>query len=337
MTIEGVDYSFSRPSAAALKAAGKRFAVRYGGPGSASKQLTSSELRDLRANGIDVVANAEGSAGGFKGTSAGISWASSAQSYFAALGMPANAPIYFSVDWDAGSADWGGIDAALRGAASVIGASRVGVYGSYDTVVHCHSAGTAKWFWQTYAWSGGKTPPSYVHLYQYKNGVTIGGADCDLTRALQPSYGQWYGEESNMALDLPDDALAVWETDHAVNMPDWHPNKPTNPDISGSYAMWIAMNEAHDANIGTDALKTQVTNLATQLTSVSKAVTTLLSNQQGDTASLLAAINASDIDEATLAAELAPLLLAGLPAGTLTQEGVETALRNVLTHGTEGN
>lgn len=188
--IEGVDYSFDVPTPAQLKAAGKKFAVRYGGPGSAGKQLTASELRGLTAAGIAVVANAEGAAGGFRGAVAGRSWAASAETDFATLGMPDDRPIYFSVDWDAGGKDWANIDAALKGAASVIGASRVGVYGSYDVVRHCQSAGTAQWFWQTYAWSAGKWA-SGCHLQQYKNGVKIGGHDVDLTRAVQDDYGQW--------------------------------------------------------------------------------------------------------------------------------------------------
>lgn len=202
MAIEGVDYAWNGPSPAALKAAGKHFACRYGGPGSDGKQLHAAELAALRAVGIDVVANAEGTAGGFVGTSAGRSWAQQAINHFKALGMPDDRPIYFSVDFDAGSSDWPGIDDALRGAASVIGAARVGVYGSYKTVAHCRAAGTARWFWQTYAWSGGQQPPSYVHLYQYHNGATIGGGDCDLTRALLPDYGQWgYQQEDEMTKD----------------------------------------------------------------------------------------------------------------------------------------
>lgn len=189
MVVEGVDYSYSHPSPTALAAAGKKFAVRYGGPGSDAKQLHADELRELRAHGIDIVANAEGAAHGYTNTTTGIAWAKAADAHFKALGMPADRPIYFSVDWDAGSADWKGIDAALRGSASVIGAKRVGVYGSYDTVAHCHAAGTAQWLWQTYAWSGGKRYAA--HMYQYKNGVTIGGGDCDLTRGLTPDFGQW--------------------------------------------------------------------------------------------------------------------------------------------------
>lgn len=190
MSIEGVDYSFARPTPSGLAAAGKKFAVRYGGPGSAGKHLTASELKALRAAGLDVVANAEGSAGGYKGDAAGRSWAASAENDFRGLGMGADRPIYFSVDWPADSSDWAAIDAALHGSAAILGANRVGVYGSYDVIAHCVVAGSAKWFWQTYAWSHGRQHPK-AHLYQYSNGVTIAGGDCDLTRALTADFGQW--------------------------------------------------------------------------------------------------------------------------------------------------
>lgn len=232
--IEGVDYAWApHPSPTALKASGKHFAVRYGGPGTDGKHLHADELAALKAAGIAVVANAEQAADSFRGTAAGKAHATSAQAMFKALGMPADRPIYFSVDWDADGGDWAAIDAALKGAASVIGAARVGVYGSYATIAHCRAAGTARWFWQTYAWSGGKQPPSYVHLYQYKNGQRIGGADCDFVRALLPDFGQWgatVGEEDTMTkaefLALLKDrdvakalCTAVMNTDGVLNTP----------------------------------------------------------------------------------------------------------------------
>jgi hypothetical protein len=211
MAIEGVDYSFARPDPRGLAAAGKHFAVRYGAMGTSNKWLTASELKALRAAGLDVVANVEGTKGGYTGTAAGQQWAASGDAFFRALGMPPDRPIYFSVDWNATSADWAGIDAALRASATVIGKSRVGVYGSYNTIEHCRAAGTAAWFWQTYAWSGGREH-SAAHLYQYHNGVTIAGGDCDLTRALKDDYGQW---EAGMAItdaEIEKIRAAVWGT-----------------------------------------------------------------------------------------------------------------------------
>ena len=213
MITEGVDYSFARPQPRALANAGKKFAVRYGGPGSDSKMLTASELAALRAVGIDVVANAEGAAGGYNSEAVGRSWARSAEADFRRLGMPGDRPIYFSVDFDAGPAHWSGIDAALRGSAAVIGKDRVGVYGSYDVIEHCAATGLATWLWQTYAWSGGRKHPK-ANLYQYRNGVTIGGGDCDLTRALTEDYGQWLYRKDDA---VPNTPLTPAEADMAID------------------------------------------------------------------------------------------------------------------------
>jgi Rv2525c-like, glycoside hydrolase-like domain len=198
MAIEGVDYAFPPiPSATALKAAGKRFVARYGGPGSAGKQLTAAELAALTEAGIAVVANAEGTADGLLGGYAtGRSWAADAQRYFRALGMPADRPIYLSVDFDANSTHWPALDAAMAGAASVLGGERVGVYGGYRVIEHFASAKdrVATWYWQTYAWStisGSVRWHPAAHVQQYLNGVTIDGADCDLNRAMVTDYGQW--------------------------------------------------------------------------------------------------------------------------------------------------
>ena len=55
MATEGIDYSWARPGGAAIKAAGKAFAVRYLYPdGQGGKGLDASELADLQANGIEV-------------------------------------------------------------------------------------------------------------------------------------------------------------------------------------------------------------------------------------------------------------------------------------------
>lgn len=188
---EGVDYAFNPPTVASLVAASKRFACRYGGPGSDSKQLHAAELRALTAGGIAVVANAEGTADGLaSGWSVGEAWAKSSLAHFSALGMPDNRPVYLSVDFDCGPTRWPSVREALRGAASVLGASRVGVYGSYDVMNWALHDNVAKWFWQTYAWSGGRWA-AHNHIEQYKNGVLMGGGNVDLNRSKQNDYGQW--------------------------------------------------------------------------------------------------------------------------------------------------
>jgi hypothetical protein len=186
-----VDYAGTRPSPTGLYAAGKRFVVRYGGPGGDWKHLTAGEARALDAAGLALVANAEGSASGLLGgASVGADWARSADAHFRAIGMPAGRPIYLSVDFDVTSAQWPACREALRGAASVIGAGRVGIYGGLNAVQWARRDGVARWFWQTYAWSGGRWA-SGNHIEQYRSGVIVAGGEVDLCRALTADYGQW--------------------------------------------------------------------------------------------------------------------------------------------------
>jgi hypothetical protein len=190
--IQGADFAFPpRPTATALTAAGKQFVVRYGGPGTQDKWLHADEAAAYAAAGIFMVANAEGSETGLRGGfNAGASWARSADAWFKSLGMPGDRPIYLSVDFDSTSGDWDELDAAMDGAASVIGRARVGVYAEYDVIVHLAGNGKALWFWQTYAWSHGKWF-SGNHLEQYQNHVLLGGVYVDLCRAKKSDYGQW--------------------------------------------------------------------------------------------------------------------------------------------------
>lgn len=238
--IEGVDYSKARPSPAGLARAGKQFAVRYGGPGSSSKHLDAAELKSLLAAGLAVVANAEGANNGYTGRAAGRAWAQQAEQHFRSLGMPGDRPIYFSVDWQASAADWPAIDAALKGSAEIIGADRVGVYGGYNTIAHCVSAHTARWFWQTYAWSNGKWHAA-AHLQQYRNGVKVAGGDCDLNRAMTADYGQW-GQKENVMAGLTDAdaekvADKVWGRMFLrPNGPDAHGNTHTSAGAFQAYS-----------------------------------------------------------------------------------------------------
>lgn len=187
MTIEGVDYSFSRPTGAALAQAGKHFAVRY--LSSTSKGLTLTELQDLKLHGISIALVYESGAGrSLSGKAAGMVDAAAAADQIHKLGLP-NLPVYFAVDFDASAIQQIQIDNYLAGIASVLGANRVGIYGSYGVIERCQQNKTATWFWQTYAWSHGMTAPG-IHLYQYKNGQTINGASVDYCQALQLNYGQ---------------------------------------------------------------------------------------------------------------------------------------------------
>jgi LysM repeat protein len=185
VAIEGVDYSWARPGGAKLQANGKSFAVRY--LHASGKGLSNAEIADLRAHGIQIAVVYEAGAKSFLGHGAGAAQARTAQALLNGLSLSSSLPIYFAVDWDASEADQTGIDEALRGAASVIGAGRVGIYGGYWPVSRAQAHGTARWLWQTYAWSGGHVAAG-IHLYQWQNGAWSGSVD--FTRALQAEFGQ---------------------------------------------------------------------------------------------------------------------------------------------------
>jgi hypothetical protein len=190
----GLDYAGGRPRGAAIAAAGYKFVVRYLSPGGSSlpgKLLTPEEYRDLQNNGIAVVANWETTASRMKGgRPAGIADARAALAQVRAVGHPTTRPIYFSADWDATPADQGPIDEYLRGAATIIGAEQVGIYGGYWPVKRALDNGTARWAWQTGAWSGGNVDPR-IHIYQRIGYVTVGGVQCDVNEARKEDYGQY--------------------------------------------------------------------------------------------------------------------------------------------------
>ncbi|TDD69376.1 DUF1906 domain-containing protein [Actinomadura darangshiensis] len=190
MTIFGIDYAWSHPSVSAMRSAGVKFVCRYLSH-DASKNLDRAEADRLSDAGIWMVVVWETTAKrALSGKAGGADDAREAARQAKACGMPEDRPIYFAVDWDATPGQQDDINAYLDGAASVIGRDRVGLYGGYYPVKRALDAGKARWAWQTYAWSGGQWV-GRAQIQQYRNGVQVGGADCDYDRAMEADYGQW--------------------------------------------------------------------------------------------------------------------------------------------------
>lgn len=188
---EGVDYSWARIKAVVLKQNGKSFALRYlYDDGQGGKGLDADEVKDLLGGGVELPVVFESFAQrALSGFAAGVVDAQAAQAQLAAVGLPTGMPIYFAVDFDITDSQKPVMGEYLKGAASVIGMDRVGVYGGYYAIKWCDENKIAPWRWQTYAWSGGQWHPSN-HLEQYLNGQTVGGGSVDLTRAVKENYGQ---------------------------------------------------------------------------------------------------------------------------------------------------
>ncbi len=196
----GIDQS-SRPppSPAALTAAGVKFMNHY--------------IADRDPDGNITITNWETSADAMKGGyDRGVEAARNSLAMAKLCGLPNDRPIYFSAD----TVDFNTYSTYrlardfLQGAASVLGSSRVGVYGSYYVVDWAYKDTAASWFWQTYAWSNHQWH-SVTHIRQYPDAypnapdsrfhVTIGGVQCDIDRSVVADFGQWPGGELFMWTD----------------------------------------------------------------------------------------------------------------------------------------
>ena len=196
MSSFGLDY-VTGPPIADMKAAGVSFVCRYlsyVNNLTQVKLLTPPEAKALSQAGISIVSNYEWYAVGNNGVprvsegfASGVQDARIAASQHAACGGPPDRPIYFSVDVDVAGTQ---CLEYFRGVASVIGASRTGVYGSYRVLNYLLVSGLVGWGWQTYAWSGGQWEPR-AHIQQYLNGVSFSGHSVDYNRSIKSDFGQW--------------------------------------------------------------------------------------------------------------------------------------------------
>lgn len=188
--LQGVDYSFSRPSIQCMWDKGMRFVVRYLSNTNSHKNASKAELDSLIRQGYKVVLVYEDSPGSMlRGYAEGVADARVAKVKAAEVGCPTNRPIYFALDVDPNALSNDEMRACQRyldGNGDVLGARRVGLYGGWRAIENLNCA----WKWQTYAWSGGRVS-NRAHFRQYKNGVDMCGGEVDLNEAYQPDFGQW--------------------------------------------------------------------------------------------------------------------------------------------------
>jgi glycoside hydrolase-like protein len=174
----------------ALTHTGVHFVARYIAPGN-PKTLTRAELATLQRHGTRVVAIWElGATDMLGGYQAGRWAAQQAQHGLNGLGIP-HAAVYFCADFDASAWQQGAINSYLRGAASVVGLHRTGLYGGYWVIKRAFDAHVIQYGWQTYAWSGGLWDPRAA-LRQYSVNQYRAGVPVDLNLAVHPNYGAIY-------------------------------------------------------------------------------------------------------------------------------------------------
>lgn len=183
----GVDYSWARPSGALLQKRGVNFAGRYLWAHEGNKGIGKVEYEDLLAHNIYPFffyeTWAEDSMAG--GYDVGVKHAQAAQKFLDALGLP-NHPVHFNVDHEATAGQMPAILEGMRGAASVIGKKRSGIYGQYSVVKAVLDEGYT-YACQTYAWSGGKWDDRAT-TRQWSNGQWNDSVDFEW--AMKDDFGQ---------------------------------------------------------------------------------------------------------------------------------------------------
>lgn len=207
-----LDYAGGVPSAASIKSAGHVGAVRYIAPdrtngGLPGKPVRRSEIDDFDSQGLKMAFvwqyGKEVDADVKRGYAGGVADAKAAQAYLNEIDCPDH-PVFFAVDYNMEISEWNSYGVEyFKGAGSVLGKQRVGIYGHSRV---CHWAGPednvvatvepGRWLcWVTKGWSGGATGSKYAVLYQrvvdtQRNpGPKVGGVTVDVNDVYHPEWG----------------------------------------------------------------------------------------------------------------------------------------------------
>lgn len=180
-----IDYSFSHPDPAAIKAAGYVGVMRYLSY-DANKNLTPAELSGLHAAGLAVGLIWEaGATDELGGADTGALEYSQAESAADALGWPADRPVFFAADF---AASGGQLETVAEYMRSCVGGRPAGIYGGIQTVDTLLAEGICAWGWQTSAWSGSAVS-SRAQLYQRQRPTTGLTGSFDEDVALADDWG----------------------------------------------------------------------------------------------------------------------------------------------------
>lgn len=222
------DYSYARPTPAALRAAGFTAVLRYLShePG---KNLSLAERDALHAAGLaiglvwETIANRV-----LAGFDAGRLDAIEANRQADLLGWPTDRALFYAVDFDAtGAQVVGPISDYFRGANSVGRRSR-GVYGHYGVIETIVGGGLVPCGWQCAGWSGsgqgtggsigGRRLSRHACLFQHPYQV-LGGA-CDPNDVLMdPGPWAWHPNQP-AARPAQEDDMINWRPVHCPEFGD---------------------------------------------------------------------------------------------------------------------
>lgn len=275
MPVMGIDFAWSKPSAAQAKAAGAHWAAGYYST-DPTKNLTHAIVAEYIAAGLPIVGVWETTTGrALASFQAGSNDARTADEQRAAAGLPNTAVIHFAVDTDT---TWPLVEQYFLGAASVIGKDRVGVYGGIHVIAGAAAAGY-KYLWQTVAWSNGQWDP-HATIHQELGTLFGGGSDIDYSEVAD--FGQYPNSSQGAELPTPFD---VWNYKGPGDSPDVH---QTLQNIAAATAA---------INTDTKASKTELDAVKVELDALKATVAALSS------------LKLTDVQVQELAAQIVPVLV----------------------------
>jgi Domain of unknown function (DUF1906) len=174
----GADYSWGRPSATALRTAGVQFVGRYAAAGRGGINISKAEADALRAAGINLyIFNEHQTSYMMGGRTSGVQAAQGALAVTRDAGI-SDGVIFFSADFEATLGQMATLGAFLDGAATVVGAAHVGIYGSHDVCAWVLDHTPYTHAVQCAAWSRGHWDPR-IEIRQDRYNWSIAGTDCD--------------------------------------------------------------------------------------------------------------------------------------------------------------
>ena len=188
---QAVDFSFSRPAPAAIKAAGCAGVLRYI-CAELAKRITVAEHLTYRAAGIPVALVYEDGAGDFAGgANAGAAKAVIAAPQLVALAWPKDRPVYAAIDENLPVALYQLAYEGIHAFASALGRPDA-IYGPRPFGYWAWKTHGVEYFWElgSSSFNDGPEPPS-KRLQQLVGGSPIGGASVDYNTVLAEDWGQF--------------------------------------------------------------------------------------------------------------------------------------------------
>lgn len=190
--VKAIDTTGLSPSqVVALKEQGIKMVGRYLSK-TTWKGLTVAEVSRIKAAGMDLFSIYETSPthASYFSYAQGQADASSANSLAKAAGQPEGSSIYFTVDYDAQTRDFPAILDYFKAINKYLTNYHVGAYGSYAILTELQSKKLAEYWFQTVAWSAGKTL-SDMHIYQAKTNEELVGVNVDVDELAKEDIGAW--------------------------------------------------------------------------------------------------------------------------------------------------